>query len=278
MWMFIGPSCAVLIIVFVFPMLQTLRLSFLPEGSREGGWTFSHYATILSDPVFRQVGVNTLSLVLASVVGYVVLGLGLALLLNASLSGRDVFRTLAILPWTIPDVIVGIIWRWLLNPLYGPVNALLSAAGLGTSQWLADPTLAMPSVVIANLWRGTSFVMLILLAGLQAIPSDFYEAAAIDGAGRVQQFWYIVLPCLRAPLIVAIALSGIWEFRRFALVMSMTGGGPGMQTEILSIFIYRQYFDYYRFEMASAAAVLLALFILIVSIPQIRVMARQGEE
>jgi multiple sugar transport system permease protein len=276
--MFIGPSCAVLLIVFIFPMLQTLRLSFLPEGSQEGGWTFLNYSTILSDAVFWQVAFNTLGLVMASVVGYVVLGLGLALLLNAALPGRNLFRVLAILPWTIPDVIVGIIWRWLLNPLYGPVNALLSAVGLGTSQWLADPALAMPSVVVANLWRGTSFAMLILLAGLQAIPSDLYEAAAIDGAGRAQQFWYVVLPCLRAPLTVAIALSGIWEFRRFALVMSMTGGGPGIQTEVLSILIYRQYFDYYRFETASATAVLLALFILFISIPQIRAMARGGEE
>lgn len=274
-WMFIGPSCVLLIVVFLMPVLHTVRLSFLPEGSREGGWTIGHYLAMAADPVVREVGVNTLTFVAVSVAGHLVLGLSLALALNARLPGRPLFRVLAILPWTIPDVIVGIIWRWLLHPLYGPVNALLSALGLTPLQWLADPTLAMPSLIAVNLWRGTAFVMLILLAGLQAIPPEWYEAASIDGAGGLQQFRHVTLPGLRASLIVVLALDTIWEFRRFGLVASMTGGGPGIETEVLSTFIYKQYFDHFRFEAGSATAVVLALFIFVISLPYIRMMVRQ---
>jgi multiple sugar transport system permease protein len=271
----IGPACLVLAVVFLAPALHTARLSLAPEGGRGGGWTLAHYREVVDEPVVRQVAANTLVFVAASVAGHLAFGLAVALLLNRRLPARLAWRLLALVPWMIPDVIVGIIWRWLLHPLYGPVNALLTGAGLRPLQWLADPTLAMPSLIAVNLWRGTPFVMLILLAGLQAIPADRYEAAAIDGAGRLQQLRHVTLPGLRGALLVALTLDLVWEFRRFGLVAAMTGGGPGLATEVLSTFIYRQYFDQLRFEAGSATAVVLALFVLAVSIPYVRAMVRE---
>jgi multiple sugar transport system permease protein len=142
------------------------------------------------------------------------------------------------------------------NPLYGALNDFLSRLGLIDSpvEWLSNPRLALFSVVVVNLWRGFPFVMLILLAGLQAIPEYLYEAAVIDGASKWQCFIHITIPGLRKMIVVALALDIVWEVRRFGLIQAMTGGGPGMLTEVLSTYTYKQYFQYFRFEYASAIA------------------------
>jgi multiple sugar transport system permease protein len=149
----------------------------------------------------------------------------------------------------VPDVVAGIIWKWMYNPLYGALNDVLLKLGVLQSQveWLSNPKFALFSVILVNLWRGFPFVMLILLAGLQAIPAYLYEAAAIDGASTWQSFLYITLPGLRKMVVVALALDTVWEVRRFGLIQAMTQGGPGILTEVLSTYTYKQYFKFFRF-------------------------------
>jgi multiple sugar transport system permease protein len=142
-------------------------------------------------------------------------------------------------------------------------------------EWLGDSDLALPSVIFADVWRGYHFVMLILLAGLQAIPRELYEAAKVDGASAIQEFRHITIPSMRGMILIAIALDTIWQFRRFGLVFNMTAGGPGNVTEILSLYVYKQYFRYFNFEYAAAVAVVLAIIMLLLSLPYVRAMVRR---
>jgi multiple sugar transport system permease protein len=182
-----------------------------------------------------------------------------------------------LLPWTIPDVVAGIIWKWMLHPINGIVNDLLLTGGLigAPIEWLSRPTLAFPSVIAANIWRGFPFVMVILLAGLKSIPIEQYEAAAVDGATVLQRFLFITLPGLRKLMVIALALDTVWEFRRFGLVAAMTAGGPGYSTEILSLTVFKQYFEFFRFEFASAVAIIMSVLLLVFSIPYVVLMVRE---
>lgn len=147
----------------------------------------------------------------------------------------------------------------------------------GYTEWLGDSSLAMPSVIFADVWRGYPFVMIILLAGLQSIPSDVREAARVDGAGAFQEFRHVTLPLLKPIIIIAAALDMIWQFRRFGLVYNMTQGGPGRATEILSLHSYKEYFRFFNYEYASAMAVSLGLIILLLSVPYVRTMLRRSD-
>lgn len=273
---FIAPAILLLVAVLAYPALHSLRLSLtLPGGA--GGITLFQYGELLGSDLFRQVVWNTVLFVVASVALHLALGLGIALLLNRPMYGRTAFRVLALLPWVVPDVVAGIIWKWILNPLYGVLNDGLFRLHLVAApvEWLTAPTLVLPSVILANVWRGFPLVMIIFLAGLQSIPAELYEAAAIDGAGTVQRFRHVTLPGLRKIFVVALALDTIWEVRRFGLIQAMTGGGPGMLSEVLSTQVFKQYFQFFKFEYASAMAVAMTGLLLVVSLPYVRMIVRE---
>lgn len=275
-YVFIAPTILLLLLVLAYPAYHSLRLSLAPRGV-PGGVSLVQYATLLQSDLFRQVVWQTALFVSASVALHLVLGLSVALLLNRPLWGRTGFRILALLPWVVPDVVAGIIWKWILNPLYGVLNDVLLRFGLAQHplEWLTDPRLVLPSVILANVWRGFPFVMIVFLAGLQSIASELYEAAAIDGAGTLQRFRNVTLPGLRRVFIVALALDTIWEARRFGLVQAMTGGGPGTLTEVLSTQVFKQYFQFFKFEYASAMAIAMTGLLLLVSIPYVRMIVRE---
>ncbi len=277
MWtVFVLPGTVLLILVLGLPAVQSIRYSFLAEGGG-GALTLDNYVILLEDPVFWQVFGNTVLFVALSVASHLLLGLGVALALNLEIFAKPLFRLIALLPWVVPDVVAGIIWRWMLDPLYGSFNDLLLRIGLIAEhiQWLSSPKLALLSVTFVNLWRGFPFVMLILLAGLQSIPAVLYEAAAIDGASRWQLFTRITLPSLKKMLVVALALDIVWEVRRFGLIQTMTQGGPGNITEVLSTYIYKLYFQFFRFEYASAVAVIMTIALLMVSLPYIWMISKE---
>jgi len=206
-----------------------------------------------------------------------VLGLAVALVLNSALPAKPLFRIIALLPWVVPDVVAGIIWKWMYDPIYGALNDVLLKIGLINApiEWLSNPNLALFSVILVNLWRGFPFVMLILLAGLQSIPLQLYEAASIDGATRAQSFFHITIPGLKKMIVVALALDIVWEVRRFGLIQAMTRGGPGVLTEVLSTYTYKQYFQFFRFEYASAIAVVMTIVLLAVSLPYIWMISQE---
>lgn len=179
--------------------------------------------------------------------------LGLALLLNLDLRLRSLARTLALIPWAMPPVIIAIMWKLLLNPTYGPVNRTLDATGLPSSvNWLGEASIALPVVIVVGVWAGMPQTTVVLLAGLQAVPAELNEAAAIDGADTWRRFWHVTLPSLR-PIVVAITtLDLIWNFNSFALVFVLTAGGPGGTTMLPSLFAYNEAFRYGNFGYAAA--------------------------
>jgi multiple sugar transport system permease protein len=251
--------------------------SFQPTQAGETGYTLASYKALLKDPFFKTTFWNTFVFVSFSVGCHMILGLAVAMVLNGALPAKPLFRVIALLPWVVPDVVAGIIWKWMYNPIYGALNDLLIRVGMleNPVEWLSNPKLAMISAILVNLWRGFPFVMLILLAGLQAIPRHLYEAAAIDGASKFTQFIHVTLPGLRKMIVVALALDIVWEVRRFGLIQAMTQGGPGVLTEVLSTYTYKQYFQFFRFEYASAISVVMTIVLLMVSLPYIWMISQE---
>jgi multiple sugar transport system permease protein len=274
---FVLPSLLLLLLVLGLPALMAVANSFTPIWSEAKTFTFDNYVKLQQDRQFWESLWVTIVFVVASVGLHLVLGLTIALALNTEPLGNWFFRIVAILPWTVPDVISGLIWRFMYDPTAGIINYFLGRLGVENPyvEWLAAPHLALPSVIFADVWRGYPFVMLILLAGLQAIPKDLYEAAQVDGASGFQEVRHITIPGLSRMFQIAIALDVIWQFRRFGLVYNMTQGGPGNATEILPLAIYRQYFKYFNFEYASAMAVVLAVIMILVSIPYVRMVVKR---
>jgi len=277
-YLFVFPATLMLVAVLVFPAFSTVTLSLPPEGG--SGWhlTVAHYQKAFRDSVLLQTFKNTFAFVAWSMVGHFLLGLALALALNQALPGQTFFRLIALIPWTIPDVVAGIIFRWVLNPINGSLNPLIKMvipSFPAEFQWLSSPTLAFPAVIFANVWRGYPLVMVMLLAGLMAIPRELYEAAAVDGAGKVKRFIHVTLPGLSMIILIALALDMVWEFRRFALVLTMTGGGPGTLTEVLSTLVYKTYFQFFTFEYASAMAILMSAVLFVLSLPYIILVGRE---
>ena len=233
-----------------------------------------NYVEILTGAKFRTALSNTFWFVGASVVAHMIIGLGFAMLLNSesvSRATKTIFRTLFVLPWLLTIAIVAILWRLLLNP-NGIVNAILSGIGAISSQheWLADPGSALAVVTCINIWSGYPFFMISILAGLQGIPRDLYEAAEVDGAGPVRRFWSITIPQLK-PIIVSMALLDlIWTSQQFALIWMTTGGGPLSATEMLSTFTYKLAFSEYDFAGASASAVIVLVLSMILAFFYVR--------
>jgi multiple sugar transport system permease protein len=274
---FILPCVLMLLLVLGFPAAIAVANSFTPLWSEVKTFTLENYVKLAKDDLFWNSLSITFRFVGSTVVLHLVVGLAVALALNAQIKANRLFRVIAILPWTVPDVISGLIWRFMYNPTSGIINHLLRSSGVTKTyiEWLAHPKLALASVVLADVWRGYPFVMIILLAGLQAIPRELYEAARVDGATALQEFRHITIPLLRRMVIVAAALDTIWQFRRFGLIYNMTLGGPGHITEILSLYVYKQYFKYFNFEYASAVAVVMAVIMLIISLPYVRMIVRR---
>lgn len=230
----------------------------------------ANYADLLGDPATRRVFGNSL----LYIVGYLPLvyvgGLGLALALNARLKGRSLLRGVYFLPVVSSWIVVALVWRWLLNPSVGVVNWVLALVGIDGPGWWTDPAWAMPSIILASAWKDLGFVMIILLAGLQAIPTDVLEAARVDGAGWWRRLWSIVLPLLSPSTFFVLVISLINGFQVFDQVYAMTGGGPDDSTEVVVLRVHALAFRYGEAGSAAALSWLLFLVILAVTVIQVR--------
>lgn len=263
---FLSPTGVLLAVLMVTPILMVIWYSLFDRAITRPSTQlvgFDNYLEVLSDDVFWVAVRNTLVFTSSSVIAHFVLGLAFALMLNSELLSprtRAAFRVLYILPWLFTVAITAVLWRLILNP-NGVVNYLLGVLGLGSGQveWLSSPSTALAAVTFINIWSGYPFFMVSLLAGLQGIPKDLYEAATVDGAGPWQRFVNVTIPHLW-PIILSMALLDfIWTTQQFALIWMTTGGGPINATEMLSTFIYKIAFTEYDFSVASAAAVIVLL-------------------
>jgi multiple sugar transport system permease protein len=271
-YFFILPAFLLLLTILGFPAVAAILQSFNIMWVSKPSFTVSSYIRLIHDIEFLTSLLNTFIFVSTTVCFHLLIGLGVALLLNMEIKRRHFFRVIAILPWTVPDVIGGLIWKFIFDTLPGFVNSVLLKAGfvMEPIDWLGIPHLAFSCFILAEIWRGYPFSMLILLAGLQAIPRQQYEAGAIDGASSFQNFFYITLPNLKYMFIIAMILDTIWECRLFGMVYSMTGGGPGYSTQVLSLLTYKHYFQFFNTSYAASIAVVLAIIMLIISIPYLR--------
>lgn len=255
---FLLPGFAYLVLVRLVPAVFTVYLSFthwdLQQPAPPQFIGLRNYAALARDAGFLASLGRTLAFMLVATAIELALGLAIALLLNRPMALRRTIRTIVLAPMVITPVVVGMIWYILYHPTIGPLNWLLSLIGIGPAGWLTDPDVAPVAVVIADIWHWTPFMFLLCLAGLQTVPQEITEAAQVDGAGRWQTLWRIVIPAIGDTLAVAAILRAMEAFELFAEPYAMTGGGPGDATDTLSLHIYKSAFLF--FDMGYAGAMI----------------------
>jgi multiple sugar transport system permease protein len=276
-WRFLLPSFLFIGLFSLYPIIESFRLSFyrmiltMPWlGAKFVGW--ANYWDLATDPVARGSLVTSLLFVAVTTPIEVLVGLAMALVLNESFRGRGWLRAIVLIPWAVPTVVSSQMWRFIFNDRYGLFNYLLFGSAT-QNYWapLAEPGLALMAVMLADIWKTSSFAGLILLAGLQGIPGDLYEAADIDGATAWQKFRHVTLPLLKPALLLALLFRTIDALKVFDLVFVMTQGGPADTTNILQFYGYKKIFAEGMIGYGSAIAVVVFAISLLLSILYLRV-------
>jgi multiple sugar transport system permease protein len=256
------PAALLLLVVVVYPIATLFwnSLHSVDLANPAAGESFvglANYRRAADDDRFWHSAWNTVLFIVITVPGALVLGLGLALLANLPFRIKWPVRLGPLLPWALPLVFAGLIFRWFFEYQTGVVNDLLARVGVAPVSWLSDPTFAFAAICVAIMWKASSFMALMLLAGLQTIPRSLYEAAEVDGASNWQQFWEITLPMLRPTIFVALIFRTITAIQTFDIPFAMTGGGPGDSTETLAMYTYKTTLDFLDFGYGSALAALM---------------------
>ena len=269
-WRVIGLFVASVLLVGAIvggPLLYSINLSFYTAESfiAEPRWVgLANYSNALGEPVFWKALLNGMVISTFAILLQVVLGVAIALVLNRNFFGQAVVRAVVVIPYLLPTVVACLIAQWMFDPNYGLVKSLLGSLGYRMFDWGADATSAKTMVILVSVWIWTPFVVTCVLAVLQSIPSQLYEAARVDGASEWKQFWHITLPGLKAVLIVVVLLRGIWMFNKFDVIWLLTKGGPLNETETLPTLAYRKAF--LEFNLGSGAAVATISFLLLAAV------------
>jgi multiple sugar transport system permease protein len=258
---FVTPTFVIIALILVYPVLQSIVLS-VGQSSIDGyePYTFvglKHYTALFDDSRFWRSLSVTLIFTAISIPLELILGVCLALLMNESFRGKGFARLAVLFPWALPTALNALIWRWMYNADYGLFNAIGLQSGLVSEpvNWLGDQTLAMASMVLVSVWKTSSFMALIILAGLQSIPRDLYEAGRMDGMTRWQEFREITLPLLKGSIMVALIIRSMDALRTFELPFNLTDGGPDAATETLSLYAYKVIFEFVEFNAGAAIVV-----------------------
>ena len=261
------PAMLFLACMLFFPLFWGISMSFTDKsiGSDPNFIGLANYLSLLKNKDFYQALRNTLVYTGLAIAGKLIFGVVLALLLNMKFRGRNLVRALFLIPWTLPNLVAMLNWRWIYNSAGGALNAIL--LGLGVIEknvaWLSTVSFVLIGVVIANVWRGTPFFGITILSKLQTIPSDLYEAASIDGANAFQKFIYVTLPEIKDVILLTSLISTIWTMNEFDTVWLMTGGGPANRTLIMSVFSYKTAMQKLQIGNAVAVSVLMMPLLLI---------------
>ena len=280
------PGLIFLSLIFVIPLFYALGITLFkwnllrPDlGIRFVG--FENYIKILSNSfVWETIG-RTFYFVIAAVFTELIIGVSVALFLNRDFFGSRIVSSILLIPFMMAPIVVGFAWRFLLNNDFGPLPAFFQKIGLDfliSPPLLANPNLALPVLIIVDIWQFTPFVVLVVLAGLKSLPLEPYEAALIDGATPWQQFWKITIPLLKPSLLVATVIRTLTALRIFDTVMIMTGGGPGSSTEVLSYFGYRLAFQSYEMGKAGTVGFIVMIFALIFTLFYIKTIGVGNED
>jgi multiple sugar transport system permease protein len=280
----LAPAALLLAFAVGLPVLRVLQLS-LSRADFDGGISarfagLAPFARLWTDGRWLAALRNTAVFTGASVLVETLLGVAFALLLDRPFRGRGLVRAVALVPWALPTAVMALAWAWIFNDSFGVANDLLVRTGLISAPvaWLARPATAMAALVIADAWKTTPFVAIIVLAGLQAIPRDVLEAARLDGLGPVRTFFRVTLPLLLPAILVAAVFRAVQSWGAFDIVWVLTGGGPGGSTETVSLYAYRNDFRYLDFAYGSTIATQAALLGLALAAVALRLGRRRAEE
>jgi multiple sugar transport system permease protein len=267
----------VLLALSIYPLLYSIKVAFQTGSDETVRWSLANFTRLATDGFFLSALGHTAVYAVVALTFEFMLGLGLAVLLDRSVRGRSLFRAALLIPMMIPPVVVGVVWRLMLNADFGAINGTLKSLGVNTEAltWTASPKLALASVIAVDIWQWTPFMFLVLLAGLQAIPQEPYEAAKIDGASRWQTFQHITLPLLKPAILVALLLRTMDLLRVFDQIFILTEGGPGFATETVSLYIYRAAFRFFDFGYAAAMSFVLLALTNVISIGYIKLLQNQ---
>lgn len=272
------PSLAILAVFRFLPMIEAFYLSLtqydLVHQPKFIG--IANFADLLKDPLFLKSARVSLAYVVFSVVPVLPLSLGLAILFNRSLWIKNLLRSAIFMPVVMPAVVMAVVWTFMYQQ-DGVINTLLGWVGIDPIAWLRSSASALWAVILIGIWRATPYYMVIFLAGLQAIPSDYYDAAKIDGAGAWASFWNITLPLLKPTTLLVIVMNVIVAMKVFAVPMIMTGGGPADATRVLPLFIYQTAFEFFDMGRAAAMSVFLFVAVMLFSFIQVRMFTRGDE-
>jgi multiple sugar transport system permease protein len=263
----LAPAFLLLLMIVVYPIGKLIYNSVFDVDKTGVFLGLRNYVDVVQDPLFWNATQNTLLITLITVPGALVAGLGLAMLANLPFKRKWPVRLSLLLPWALPLSFAGLIFAWFFNTDYGVVNDVLTRLGLQTepTSWLLKPNWAFAAICLTVIWKTSSFMALILLAGLQMIPRTLYEAAEVDGASRWQQFWQITIPMLMPSIIVALIFRTITALQTFDIPYTMTRGGPGEATETLAMLIHKYTIDYSDIGFGSTLAVFMFVISLFVT-------------
>ena len=275
--LFMAPFIVTALVFMAYPVFEALRMAFYaynplrPDDIRFVG--LRNFEFILSDRLFWDSFYQATIWTLVSIIFQTVLGVGLAMLLNQSLTGISIFRGLLLFPYIVPTVVIALNWRWIFNPEIGVVNYALKSAGLISENiyWLSTPDMAMASTIMLNVWKYTPFVIICVLARLQTIPLELYDAAKVDGAGAWRRFLDITLPHLQEVLVVVVVFRTIWTFNKFEEIYLLTRGGPGTSTFNLAVYSFEQSTANLKLGVGAATGAVMMVLLLLGSIVYIRV-------
>lgn len=282
-WLFVLPAIIVVCALFLYPICSSIFYSFTNKNLIRPTYSFvgfDNYITILSDKAFWSSFFNSLKWTIFSLLGQLLVGFTAALALNRVKHLKGIYKTLLIIPWAFPSIVIAFSWKWILNGVYGILPNLLVQMGIcdETPQFLTEKTLAFVVLVIINIWFGAPMIMVNVLSALQTVPQDQYEAAEIDGAKKWQSFLYITVPHIKIVMGLLVVLRTVWIFNNFDIIYLITGGGPAGSTQTVPVYAYDMGWGTKLLGQSSAVTVLLFIFMMVICIGYFAIIGRWEKE
>lgn len=282
-WIFVLPAMVIVGALLIYPIFSSLYYSMTTKHLIRPAYDFiglANYQDVLTDPDFFVAFLHSIIWTIASLAGQIFVGFTAALCVNRVKHLKGVYRTLMIIPWAFPSIVIALSWKWILNGVSGFLPNLLVELGICSElpQFLSDSSMVFITLVLINIWFGAPMIMINVLSALQTIPQDQYEAAQIDGASKGQQFWHITVPHIKVVVGLLVVLRTIWIFNNFDIIYLLTGGGPADKTMTVPIYAYNMGWGTKMLGKSSAVTILLLLFLLLVCFIYFAVIAKWEKE
>ncbi len=282
-WVFVLPALIIVGVLLIYPIFSSLYYSMTTKHLIRPSYDFvglANYQAVLLDPNFFKAFLTSIVWTICSLAGQLIIGFTSALAINRVKVGKSVYRTLMIIPWAFPSIVIALSWKWILNGVSGFLPNILVQLGICSElpQFLSDNSLVFLTLIFINVWFGAPMIMVNVLSALQTIPQDQYEAAQIDGASKLQQFWHITVPHIKIVVGLLVVLRTIWVFNNFDMIYLLTGGGPANATTTVPIYAYNMGWGTKMLGKSSAVTMLLLAFLLLVCIVYFAIIGKWEKE